>query len=44
MSVDERIGKCAHGMDKFSSMINRMHMELGSKPIVTIIVAWGAGF
>jgi len=25
-------------------MINRMHMELGSKPIVTIIVAWGAGF
>ena len=29
MSVD--IGKCAPGMDRLSSIINRVHMELVSK-------------
>jgi hypothetical protein len=31
MRVDNNIGKGTFGMDKFSSKVHRVHMELGGK-------------
>ena len=31
MRVDNSAGKCTSGMDKFSSKVPRVHMELGGK-------------
>jgi hypothetical protein len=31
MRVDNSIGKSTSGMDKFSSEVHRVHMELGGK-------------
>ena len=31
MSVDNRAGKGTSGVDKFSSKVHRVHMELGGK-------------
>ena len=31
MRADNITGKCAPGVDNFSSVVDRMHMELGSK-------------
>jgi hypothetical protein len=30
MTVDNRTGKCAPGMDKFGSVIDRINIKLGS--------------
>jgi hypothetical protein len=31
MRLDNSTGKCTSGMDKFSSEVHRVHMELGGK-------------
>ena len=33
MIVDNSTGKGTSGMDKFSSKVHRVHMELGGKPL-----------
>ena len=33
MRVDNSTGKGMSGMDKFSSIVHRVHMELGGKPL-----------